>query len=114
MTRRARLGGIFQIYYTSTSTIPTPFATSNFINRLINIPKLIDIKFTYLPAETTLKTQCQLFKLPPKDSIALVGTVRPMEKRDVSSILKLWNTNQAKYKLRYKFTQDDVLYYIFP
>ena len=37
MCRRARLGGLFQMYYTSTSTFPTPFATSNFVNRLINI-----------------------------------------------------------------------------
>ena len=69
MTRRARIGGIFQIYYTSTSTIPTPFTTSNFINRLINIPKLIEIKYTMLPEDTTIKQQSKLFKLQNIDSI---------------------------------------------
>ena len=38
-------------------------------DRLINIPKLIEIKYTMLPEDTTIKQQSKLFKLQNIDSI---------------------------------------------
>lgn len=45
MMRRKRLHGLMQAHYTSGHTMPTPFATSHNLNRLINVDKLVKIQY---------------------------------------------------------------------
>lgn len=49
MMRRKRLHGFPQAYYTSGHTMPTPFSTTHYMNRFINVKKLVLIKYTNCP-----------------------------------------------------------------
>ena len=44
------------------------------------------------------------YKLPDKKGINIEGTIRLMEKKDVSAVLKLFNQQQKKYKIYYKMS----------
>lgn len=37
-----------------------------------------------------------------------------MEKKDVSTVLKLFNQQQSKYKVHYKMSQDDIIHHLLP
>lgn len=45
MERRLKISGIQSAYYSSPDPYPTPFMSVNFMNRLINVPKLIEVGF---------------------------------------------------------------------
>ena len=46
--------------------------------------------------------------LPEKKTINIVGTIREMQKKDITDVLKLYNIQQTKYKVWYKLNQDDI------
>ena len=112
--RRKRLNGYPQAYYTSGHTMPTPFCTSHYMNRFINSKKLVEIKYTNKPPNMKMKQFEDRYKLPDRNSINIIGTVRAMEKRDISTVLKLHNMQQKNYKVHYKMSQDDIIHYMFP
>jgi len=47
MMRRKRINGFPQAYYTSGHVLPTPFSTTHYMNRFINVKKLVDIQYTH-------------------------------------------------------------------
>ena len=49
VTRRVNLTGVFQALYTSGQVLPTPFASVQYFHRSLNIRKLIEAGFSYLP-----------------------------------------------------------------
>jgi|TARA_B110000305_G_C18895398_1_gene383880 hypothetical protein len=51
--------------------------------RLFNTNKLIDIRYTSLPKGETRQEFAKKNALPKKDRINLVGTLRPMEEKDM-------------------------------
>lgn len=94
--------------------MPTPFSTSLFMNRFINSEKLCLIKYTTKPTEMTMKQFVKKHDLPKESSMNIVGNVRPMTKKDVSTVLKLFNDQQSKYKVHYKMSHDDVMHHLLP
>ena len=89
MMRRKRTHGFNQAYYTSGHTMPTPFATTHYMNRFINTEKLVTIQYTNCPPNMSIKDMARKYKLPERKGINIVGNIRAMEKRDVSEVLKL-------------------------
>ena len=114
MMRRKRLHGLMQAHYTSGHTMPTPFATSHNMNRLINVDKLVKIHYCQLPLGMTMKELTRKYKLPEKKAIKIVGNIREMQKKDVAEVLKLHMKQQEKYKSYYKFNQDEVRHFLLP
>lgn len=49
VTRRVNLTGVFQALYTSGTVLPTPFASVQYFHRSLNIKKLIEAGFSYMP-----------------------------------------------------------------
>lgn len=37
-----------------------------------------------------------------------------MEKRDLAAVFKLFKDQQSKYKIQYKYTQDDIMHHLLP
>lgn len=89
--RRQRAMGIPQALYTSGHTMPTPFVTSHYMNRFLNPTKLVECKYTNMPANMSFKDFNRKHRLPDKKTINLIGNVRRMTKKDVAPVLKLWN-----------------------
>jgi len=69
--------------------MPTPFCTTHYMNRFINTDKLVKIQYTNMPPNITMKEMVRKYKLPDKKGISIVGTIRPMQKKDVTDVLKL-------------------------
>ena len=66
MMRRKRTHGLMQAHYTSGHTMPTPFAATHNMNRLINVEKLVKIEYVNCPYGMTMKDMIRKFKLPEK------------------------------------------------
>ena len=108
------MNGFPQAYYTSGHTMPTPFTTTLYMNRFINTKKLVEIKYTNMPQNTTMKQFEKRFRLPDKSGIFIKGEVREMQKRDITDVLKLYNLQQQQYKVWYKLNQNDISHFLLP
>jgi len=114
MMRRKRKLGLMQAFYTSVHTQPTPFVTTYFCNRFLNPKKLVEVGYTQVPPKMTMKSFLARFQLPEKKSINLVGSMRPMLKKDASVVLKLFNAQMEKMLVRYKMSEAEILHYLLP
>lgn len=88
ITRRVNRCDIWQAIYTAGVTIPTPFTGATYWHRSLNPNKLLDIKFSALPAKTPKARYIKLQKL--RD--ATIPNMRSMEVRDVSAVTSMLNT----------------------
>mgnify|MGYP000849076966 FL=1 len=75
---------------TSAGTFPTPFTSCHYYNKYINHEKLIDVRYTGLGNCRSLKDFKKKYSVP-KEINYITGTMRNMEKRDLSAVLKLHN-----------------------
>ena len=114
MMRRKRLHGLPQAYYTSAHSMPTPFATCHFMNRFINSKKLVEIKYTNKPHNMTFPQFEKRYRMPDKKGINLKGSVRLMEKRDITAVQKLYNEQVSKFKIYYKHSQEETIHFLIP
>lgn len=89
--RRQRKKGLPHAYFTSGSALPTPLTSIWYMNKFLNIPKLLDVKYCFLPHGMTVKQFAKENHLTDKKFINLKGVLRPMAKKDVSQVFKLWN-----------------------
>ena len=94
--------------------MPTPFCTSHYMNRFINSKKLVEIKYTNKPPNVSMKQFEKRYELPERKGIEIEGTIRKMEKKDISTVLKLHNNQQKLYKVHYKMSQDDIIHFMLP
>ncbi|KAF9535250.1 N-myristoyl transferase [Crepidotus variabilis] len=94
VTRRVHLKGIFQAIYTAGVVIPTPVAVCRYYHRSLNIQKLIDTKFSFIPRSSTLARMIRLNKVP--ENTSLPG-LRQMEGKDVDAVTVLF----AEYMKRF-------------
>ncbi|KAL1722530.1 acyl-CoA N-acyltransferase [Schizophyllum commune] len=96
VTRQCNLLGTFQAIYTGGVVIPTPVSTCRYYHRSMNIPKLVDIKFTYVPRNSTIARMTRLHKVPEKTS--LVG-LREMEDRDIEQVAALFADYMKRFQM---------------
>lgn len=73
--------------YTSGTVLPTPFCQTIYYHRSLNPKKLIEINFSGLGKNQTIAMMKKLYNLPEEVTLPL----RPMVKKDISSLTKLIN-----------------------
>ncbi|KJA27116.1 hypothetical protein HYPSUDRAFT_131980, partial [Hypholoma sublateritium FD-334 SS-4] len=96
VTRQCNLKGVFQAIYTAGVVIPTPVSVCRYHHRLLNIPKLINTRFCFVPRSMTLARMVRLNKLPP--ATALHG-LREMEERDVGAVARLFTQYMGRFDM---------------
>jgi len=94
--------------------MPTPFVTCHYLNKFLNPSKLVEVKYCNKPADMSFKDFNKKHRLPDKKGIKIQGEIRPMVKKDLSIVFKLWNKQQEKYKLRYKMSQEELMHWLLP
>ncbi|EAU88866.1 N-myristoyl transferase [Coprinopsis cinerea okayama7 len=96
VTRQCNLKGIFQAIYTAGVVIPTPVSVCRYYHRSLNIPKLVDTKFTYVPRNSTLAGMIRQNQLPEKPS--LLG-LREMEEKDIGAVHDLFQRYMKRFDM---------------
>ncbi|KAG6331651.1 hypothetical protein ID866_7435 [Astraeus odoratus] len=81
VTRQVNLQGIAQAIYTAGVVLPTPVSTCRYYHRSLNIPKLVDVKFTFVPRNMTLARMIRVYKT---DTTPRLPGLREMEEKDIS------------------------------
>jgi glycylpeptide N-tetradecanoyltransferase len=84
------------------------------MNRFINCKKLVEIKYTNKPTDMPMGQFEKRYRMPDKKGIKLIGNVRPMEKKDLTAVIKLYNQQVKKYQIYYKFSQEEIMHYLLP
>ncbi|KAG9318813.1 acyl-CoA N-acyltransferase [Chiua virens] len=105
VTRQVNLCGIAQAIYTVGLLLPTPVATCRYFHRLINVPKLIDIKFAYVPRNMTLARMIRIYKVESK--ITLPG-LREIEEKDIPEVADLFARYMQRFDMVPLMTIDEV------
>ncbi|KAF7294860.1 Glycylpeptide N-tetradecanoyltransferase [Mycena indigotica] len=93
VTRQVHLQGIFQAIYTAGVVIPTPISTCRYNHRPLNVPKLLEVGFTFVPRNSTAARMIRMNKVPDKPTLK----VRPIEERDIVAVADLF----ARYMRRF-------------
>jgi len=107
VTRQCHLKGIFQAIYTAGVVLPTPVSTCRYFHRTLNVPKLVDVKFTFVPRNMTLARMIRLHKVPSAPHFARSG-LREMEERDVEAVAELYQRYMGRFDLVPVFTIDEL------
>ncbi|KAI6132119.1 N-myristoyl transferase [Pisolithus croceorrhizus] len=94
VTRQVHLQGISQAIYTAGVVLPTPVSTCRYYHRSLNIPKLVDVKFTYVPRNMTLARMIRVYKT---DTTLRLPGLREMEEKDIPQVADLF----ARYMQRF-------------
>ncbi|KAJ3766611.1 N-myristoyl transferase [Lentinula raphanica] len=94
VTRKIHLKGIFQAIYTAGVVVPTPVSTTQYQHRNLNVTKLIDIQFSFVPRSMTLARMIRLNQLSNKPHLP---GIREMTEKDIPQVTELY----AKYMDRF-------------
>jgi glycylpeptide N-tetradecanoyltransferase len=73
-------------------------------HRLIDIPKLVDIKFCFVPRSMTLARMIRVNKIPSSFSIA---GLRPMEEKDVPQVADLFSRYMRRFGMAPIFNLEE-------
>jgi glycylpeptide N-tetradecanoyltransferase len=87
--------------------IPTPISTCKYYHRTLNVPKLVDAKFTYVPRNMTIARMIRQFKPPSTLTLSRSG-LREMEERDVSAVAELYRRYMDRFDIVPLLEEDDV------
>ena len=88
--RRQRKLGYNLSLYTSGKSMPTPFVTVHYMNRFLNVQRLVDGKYTNAAPGVTMKDFEKKYRLPNRDGIKINGVIRHMTKKDLARVHKLF------------------------
>lgn len=96
VTRRVNRKGVWQALYTASAVLPSPISTCRYYHRSINWPKLYDVGFSPLPANSTPAKQVAKYALPNEPTLP---TLRPMKDSDVLQVHRLLNKYLDRFDL---------------
>lgn len=105
VTRQVHLQGIAQAIYTAGVVLPTPVSTCRYYHRSLNIPKLVDVKFTYVPRNMTLARMIRVYKT---DSAPRLPGLREMEAKDVPQVADLFARYMQRFSMAPIMTVDEI------
>ncbi|KAG6837290.1 hypothetical protein H0H93_011892 [Arthromyces matolae] len=105
VTRQVHLKGVFQAIYTAGVVVPTPVSVCRYYHRLINVQKLIDIKFAYVPRNMTLARMLRVNKVAT--TFAVPG-LREMEERDIPQVADLFTRYMRRFDLAPLYDLDEI------
>ncbi|KAF9013912.1 N-myristoyl transferase [Cyathus striatus] len=104
VTRQCHLKGIFQAIYTAGVVIPTPVSVCRYYHRSLNIPKLVDTKFCYVPRNMTLARMIRVNKVA---SSTFLPGLREMEEKDVIHVADLFSRYMKRFDMSPIFSVED-------
>jgi len=87
--------------------IPTPISTCRYYHRTLNVPKLVDAKFTYVPRNMTIARMVRQFKTPSTLALSRSG-LREMEDMDVPAVTGLFRRYTARFDMVPLLEEEDV------
>ncbi|GLB34863.1 putative adds a myristoyl group to the N-terminal glycine residue of certain cellular proteins [Lyophyllum shimeji] len=96
VTRQVNLKGTFQAIYTAGLVVPTPVSVCRYYHRLLNVPKLVDIRFCYVPRNMTLARMIRVNKVP---SATATRGLREMEEKDVPQVADLFTRYMKRFDM---------------
>ncbi|KAE9405804.1 N-myristoyl transferase [Gymnopus androsaceus JB14] len=96
VSRQIHLKGIFQAIYTAAVVIPTPISTAQYQHRNLNVAKLVDIHFSWVPRNMTLARMIRLNQLANK--MQLPG-IREMTEYDILQVTALYTKYMARFDM---------------
>lgn len=108
VTRQCHLKGIFQAIYTAGVVLPTPISTCRYFHRSLNVPKLVDVKFTSVPRNSTMARMIRQFNLPVTPSLQL----REMEEKDVPEICDLYTRYMQRFGIAPVMDENEIKHYL--
>mmetsp|Transcript_25131 Transcript_25131/g.24590 ORF Transcript_25131/g.24590 Transcript_25131/m.24590 type:complete len:262 (-) Transcript_25131:41-826(-) len=114
ITRRVNLTSTWQAVYTAGVVIPKPISSTNYYHRNINTKKLVEVGFSALPSGTPMARYVKMNKLPRMEDIHLIGTVRPMEMKDVNKVHTLLQVYLKKFRVKFNFTKKEITHQMLP
>ncbi|TFK76301.1 N-myristoyl transferase [Pluteus cervinus] len=104
VTRQCNLKGVFQAIYTAGVVIPTPISTCRYYHRSLNVAKLVDVKFTYVPRNMTLARMIRVHKVPSTTTLS----IREMEEKDVDQVTELFEKYMRRFDLVPELSKEEV------
>ena len=111
VSRRIHMRNQWWAVYTSGTMLPKPFALTTYYHRNLNVKKLVDVHFTYLPHNMNMARAKNLYKLP-KD-LPFSG-FRPMEEKDVDQVYVLLEKFEKEFKVHGYYDEDQVRHWFVP
>ncbi|TCD66016.1 glycylpeptide N-tetradecanoyltransferase [Steccherinum ochraceum] len=108
VTRQCNLKGVFQALYTAGVLLPTPVSTCRYNHRCLNIPKLVNVRFTHVPSNMTLARMIRIHKVPDRPRLLDRDGLREMEEKDVSQVTDLYARYMKRFGMYLEFTEDEV------
>lgn len=105
VTRQCHLKGVFQAIYTAGVVIPTPISICRYYHRSLNIPKLVDTRFYYVPRDMTLARLKRLHKLPTATSLK---GLREMEEKDIVVVADLFTRYMTRFEMVPIYTVEEL------
>ncbi len=111
VSRRIHMRNKWWAVYTSGTMLPKPFAETTYYHRNLNVKKLVDIHFTYLPHNINMARAKNLYKLPTE---LPVSGFRPMEEKDVEQVYVLLENFEKKFKVHGYYDKDLVKHWFIP
>ncbi|EKM82598.1 hypothetical protein AGABI1DRAFT_34763 [Agaricus bisporus var. burnettii JB137-S8] len=108
VTRQTHLKGIFQAIYTAGVIIPTPVSTCRYFHRSINVPKLLEVGFCFVPRNMT---QARMIRLNAVPDTPTIPGVREMEVNDVLQTASLFTRYMRRFGLAPIFDVEEIKHY---
>ncbi|KAJ7709813.1 N-myristoyl transferase [Mycena rosella] len=104
VTRQVHLKGVFQAIYTAGVVIPTPISVCRYFHRALNVAKLVDVGFTYVPRNMTTARMIRMNKVSDTPTL----DVRPMEEKDVAPLADLFTRYMQRFDMVPVMNLEDV------
>ena len=112
ITRRINLKNIWQGIYKTFAYLPKAFTKSQYFYRVINLKKLLDVQYTYLPNnKMSLGNALKKYDLPDEPKIS---GFRKMEEKDLEQIYNLILERNKKYKIYEVLNKKEVEHWFLP
>ena len=114
ITRRVNLHNVWSGIFTSGEVYPHPFTIAPYFHRSLNTKKAVETGFSALPPNEPLPRYVKRMKIHGMMDMALIGSPRQMESRDIQVVYELFKTYTEKYSLHFKLSQNDIAHHLLP
>ena len=111
VSRRIHMRNMWWAVYTSGTLLPKPFCQATYYHRNLDVKKLVDIKFTYLPHNMNMTRAKKYYALPYETP---VSGFRLMCEEDVEDVYILLNNLEKKYKVHGYYSKEEVAHWFLP
>ncbi|EKM55512.1 uncharacterized protein PHACADRAFT_256185 [Phanerochaete carnosa HHB-10118-sp] len=106
VTRQCNLKGVFQALYTAGTLLPTPVSVCKYFHRCLNVPKLVNVRFTHVPQNQTLARMIRLNKVQDRPRLEKEG-LREMEEKDVPEVTALYEAYMKRFGMAIILTEEE-------